>query len=112
MIRPVSMESLVARGTIPLLIFNETQAAAGKRRRKGATGIDEDFLKMLPSVNAVVMAAAAVPQVAEEEDLENGVVSIHSLSLLERLRLFEEASGAANALRPFRGCLLYTSRCV
>ena len=103
MIGPVSMEALEGRGPIPLLIFTETQAAAGKRRRKGATGIDEDFLKMLPSVNAVVMAAAAVPQVAEEEDLENGVVSIHSLSLLERLRLFEEASGAANALRPFRG---------
>jgi hypothetical protein len=101
MIRPVTMEALVAKGTIPLPIFQESMAASQRRDRKKVVGIDEDFLKMLPSVNAVVMAAAVVPRVAEGEVLEEGVVSLDSILLGDRFLIFEEASGAARALRSF-----------
>lgn len=103
LIRPVKMESLVIRGTIPLTIFHESQAATQQRRGKQAKGIDADFLKMMPAMHAVIMAAAVCPRIAEEEALEQGVISIHDIPLSDRLLLFEEANRAATALRPFRG---------
>lgn len=103
LIQPVTLEVLVANGTIPLPIFLDSQEAAKQRQRKKSAGIDEDFLKMLPGVNAVVMAAAAVPRVAEVEALDEGVISLDRLSLVDRLLIYEEASGAARALRSFRG---------
>lgn len=49
------------------------------------------------------MAAAAVPRVAEEEALDEGVISLDSLSLGDRLQIYQEAARAAEGLRPFRG---------
>lgn len=103
LIQPVTLEVLVGKGTIPLPIFYESREAAKRRSQKKAEGIDEDFLKMLPGVNAVVMAAAAVPRVAEVEALDEGVIALDRLSLADRLLIYEEASGAARALRSFRG---------
>jgi len=103
LIQPVTLEVLVANGTIPLPIFHESQEAARQRAKKKSGGIDEDFLKMLPGINAVVMAAAAVPRVAEVEALDEGVISLDRISLIDRLLIYEEASGAARALRSFRG---------
>lgn len=102
MVRPVTMESLVVQGTIPLTLFHESQKSA-RARGRGAGGIDEEFLKMMPGLHAVVMAAAVSPRIAEAADLDNGVVSIHDIELADRLLIFEEANKAARALHPFRG---------
>lgn len=103
LLRSVSLESLVIKGEIPLTLFHSSQEATQQRRKKGAKGIDEEFLKMMPAMHAVIMAAAVTPRIAEEADLENGVVSIHDIALNDRLLLFEEANRATRALRPFRG---------
>lgn len=102
LIRPATMEALVAKGTVPLPIFHEVQEASSRRSSKGTRGIDEDFLKMLPGVNAVVMAVAVTPRVAEEEALDDGIISLDSILLGDRFLIFEEASRAARAMRPFR----------
>lgn len=102
MVRPVTIEALVVRGTVPLALIEEAQGARKRQRARGAAGLDEDTLKMLPSINAVVMAAAVEPRIAETEDLDAGVISVNDLSLADRMKIFEEANRAATAARPFR----------
>lgn len=102
-VRTVTLDALVARGTIPLLLFNESMEASAQRRQKGGKGIDENFLKMLPSINALIMAAAVSPRVVDgPADIDNGVISIDDLTIDDRMTLFNDLSGAARALRPFR----------
>lgn len=48
LIRPITLEALVAKGAIPLPIFQASQEASRQRHLKKSKGIDEDFLKMLP----------------------------------------------------------------
>ena len=98
-IHPVTVESLVARGTIPLTLVQDAErATAGKGKRGG----EENFLLTIPIINAVVMAAAVEPRFADVADIESGVLSIDVLSLAERTLIFEEANAAATALAPFR----------
>ena len=97
LIRPVRLENLLMSGQIPLTLLRQVQDI-----KPGADGTvpEEEALKMVDAIDAVVLAAVAEPRVTREGGEDS--IAIADIPFIDRVKIFQEVNSAAT-LQPFRG---------
>ena len=98
LIRPVEVMGLLLSGRIPMTLLRQMQDI-----QPGADGnyTPEDTIKMVPAIDAVVLAAVVDPPVTLEGG-ENSI-AVGDIPLADRMAIFEEVNRPAAAMQPFRG---------
>ena len=96
-LRRVGLLDLAARGTIPAPMVGMVESLLTEGRRSVKV---EEFGEYAGTIDLVVMACAVDPPVAEEPGPE--VLGVEELPMLDRLAVFNWATGLAAKLRPFR----------
>ncbi len=98
LIRPVRLENLVMNGQIPLTLLRQMQAI---RPRGDGSVPEEEALKMVDAIDAVVLAAVVDPPVTRAGGEDS--VALADIPFADRVRIFQEVNAPATALQSFRG---------
>lgn len=97
-IRPVQLQNLVMSGRIPMTLVRQMQAVKPKA---DGTYREEDALKMVAAIDAVVLASVVDPKVTRDGGDDS--IALEDIPFADRVRIFEEVNRPAAALQPFRG---------
>lgn len=98
-IRPARVENLVISGTIPQTLLREMQAVDPQ---DDGTYSDEDVQKMLPVIDAVVLAVVIDPPVTREWDEDSDAIALDDIPFVDKVTIFQEVNRPATELQSFR----------
>ena len=98
LIRPVRLENLLMSGQIPLTLLRRMQDIQGL---PDGSVPEEEALKMVDAIDAVVLAAVAEPRVTREGGEDS--IALNDIPFADRVRIFQEVNSPATVLQPFRG---------
>lgn len=96
-IRPVEIANLMFSGEIPLTLMREARDI-----KQGGDGEydPEDMMRMLPLIDAVVLAAVTDPPLSR--DGAGDTLPLSDIPFADRVLIFQEVNRPATELAPFR----------
>lgn len=96
--RAARLENLVASGRIDNTLIEAVQKV--KADKQGRVNDTREIQKLVPAINAVVMAVVLDPKITEEGGEDS--IPVNDIPLMDRIWIFEQTNKAAINLRPFR----------